>query len=116
MCRLIFVALEILSGNLVAPVVTMRLTSSPRAKKAASVFAMVLLSMTSLPSAAVSQSHPINASIDVSKTDRPISNYIYGQFLEHGGDIVNAGVWAEMLVDRKFSYPIPTPAPSPPPV
>ena len=116
MCRRIFAALEILSGNPVAPVVTMRLTSSSRAKKAAPVFAMVLLSMTSLPSAAFSQSHPINASIDVSETGSPISKYIYGQFLEHGGDIVNAGVWSEMLVDRKFFYPVDTSAPTPPPV
>lgn len=39
-----------------------------------------------------------------------------GQFLEHGGDIVNTGVWAEMLVDRKFFYPVKSSAPAPPPV
>ena len=77
---------------------------------------MVLLSMTLLHSAVFSQSHPINASIDVSKTGTPISKYIYGQFLEHGGDIVNTGVWSEMLVDRKFFYPVDTSAPTPPPV
>ena len=40
-----------------------------------------------------------------SKRGSPISKNIYGQFLEHGGDIVNSGVWAEMLVDRKFFLP-----------
>lgn len=43
------------------------------------------------------QTQPVNATIDVSKTGAPISKYIYGQFLEHGGSIVNEGVWAEML-------------------
>ncbi len=105
-----------LGSDLVALEIAMRLTSCPRAKKAERVFAMVLLSMTLLHSAAFSQSHPINASIDVSKTGTPISRYIYGQFLEHGGDIVNTGVWSEMLVDRKFFYPVDTAAPTPPPV
>jgi alpha-L-arabinofuranosidase len=54
--------------------------------------------------------------IDATKTGAPISKYIYGQFLEHGGDIVNTGVWAEMLVDRKFYYPVTSAAPTPPPV
>jgi hypothetical protein len=116
MCRRIFAALETLSGNLVAPVIAMRFTSGPRAKKAAPVFAMVFLLITLLHSAAFSQSHPINASIDVSKTGSPISKYIYGQFLEHSGDIVNTGVWSEMIVDRKFFYPVDTAAPTPPSV
>jgi alpha-N-arabinofuranosidase len=48
----------------------------------------------------------VNATIDTSNTVAPISKNIYGQFLEHGGDIVNNGVWSEMLVDRKFFYPV----------
>ncbi|KAA6456640.1 alpha-N-arabinofuranosidase [Acidobacteria bacterium AB60] len=52
----------------------------------------------------------------MTKTGAPISKYIYGQFLEHGGDIVNNGIWSEMLVDRKFFYPVSTSAPTPPPV
>src|ERR1700733_1411068 len=115
MPRRIFAVLGMLDGDPVALGIAMRLTSCPRAKKAAPVFAMVLLSMTLLHSAAFSQSHPINASIDVSKTGTPISRYIYGQFLEHGGDIVNAGIWSEMLVDRRFFYPVATVAPAPPP-
>ena len=62
------------------------------------------------------ETHAINATIDVSKTGAPISKNIYGQFLEHGGDIVNTGVWSEMLVDRKFFYPVAASAPTPPPV
>jgi alpha-L-arabinofuranosidase len=44
----------------------------------------------------------ISVSIDASKTTAPISPYIYGQFIEHIGDLINRSVWAEMLDDRKF--------------
>jgi alpha-N-arabinofuranosidase len=68
------------------------------------------------PALAWSQSKAVQVSIDASKTGAPISKYIYGQFLEHGGDIVNTGVWAEMLVDRKFYYPVSSSEPVPPPL
>ncbi len=60
------------------------------------------------------QTDPVNVTIDASKTGAPISKNIYGQFLEHGGDIVNTGVWAELLADRKFYYPASATAPQPP--
>jgi len=61
------------------------------------------------------QARTVNVAIDASKTGAPISKNIYGQFLEHGGNIVNEGVWAEMLEDRKFYYPVSsTPQPEPP--
>ena len=40
--------------------------------------------------------------IDAGKTGVPISPYIYGQFIEHIGDLINRSLWAEMLDDRKF--------------
>jgi alpha-L-arabinofuranosidase len=52
------------------------------------------------------QTQPVHATIDASKTSVPISKYIYGQFLEHISGIVNNNIWAEMLDDRKFYYPI----------
>ena len=51
------------------------------------------------------QTKPIQATIDASRTSAPISKYIYGQFLEHIGGIVNNNIWAEMLEDRKFLFP-----------
>jgi alpha-N-arabinofuranosidase len=57
-----------------------------------------------------------NVTIDASRTGTPISKYIYGQFLEHGGNIVNEGVWAEMIEDRKFFNPITSKPPAEPPV
>ena len=64
----------------------------------------------------LAQTKEVNVTIDASKTGAPISKNIYGQFLEHGGDIVNTGVWAELLADRKFFYPVSSKAPQPPPV
>jgi len=45
--------------------------------------------------------------IDVTQTAEPISPYIYGQFIEHLGRCIYGGIWAEMLEDRKFYYPVP---------
>jgi len=73
-----------------------------------SVLKMSAAVLTALSFAAVSaaQTHTVNVTIDASKTGAPISKYLYGQFLEHGGNIVNEGVWAEMLEDRKFFNPV----------
>lgn len=76
----------------------------------------VLLSAIILSTFSFAQTRPVNAVIDASKTSAPISKYIYGQFLEHGGNIVNEGVWAEMLEDRKFFHPITSKPPEEPPV
>ncbi len=46
-------------------------------------------------------------SIDASKIREPISPYIYGQFIEHLGRCIYGGIWAEMLEDRKFYFPVP---------
>jgi len=61
------------------------------------------------------QDKPIAAAIDASKTGHPISKYIYGQFLEHIGGIVNNNIWSEMLDDRKFYYPVNSHPPAEPP-
>ena len=67
------------------------------------ILMLLALLFTTLSSA---QIQPIQATIDASKTGAPISKYIYGQFLEHIGGIVNNNIWAEMLDDRKFYFPI----------
>jgi alpha-N-arabinofuranosidase len=45
--------------------------------------------------------------IDASQKAEPISELIYGQFIEHMGRCIYGGIWAEMLEDRKFHYPVP---------
>lgn len=47
-----------------------------------------------------------NITIHAYKTGEPISKYIYGQFIEHLGKCIYGGIWAEMLEDRKFYYPV----------
>ncbi len=44
--------------------------------------------------------------IDAAHKGVPISPYIYGQFIEHLGRCIYGGIWAEMLEDRKFFYPV----------
>jgi alpha-N-arabinofuranosidase len=75
----------------------------------------VLLAALLLPVVSATQTHTVNVAIDASRTGAPISKYIYGQFLEHGGNIVNEGVWAEMLEDRKFYNPVNSKPPEQPP-
>jgi alpha-N-arabinofuranosidase len=49
---------------------------------------------------------PMELRLDTAKTGAPISPYIYGQFVEHLGRCIYGGIWAEMLEDRKFYFPI----------
>lgn len=64
------------------------------------------------PTAAPSQS--VTASIDASKVGPPISPYLYGQFIEHAGNIIYSGLWSEMIEDRKFYFAVqPKPAEDP---
>src|SRR3989339_472401 len=44
--------------------------------------------------------------IKMSQIREPVSPYIYGQFIEHLGRCIYGGIWAEMLEDRKFYYPV----------
>jgi alpha-N-arabinofuranosidase len=55
---------------------------------------------------------PPAVTVDAAKTSSVISPYVYGMFLEHIGGLITSNLWAEMLDDRKFYNPIPTPAPS----
>jgi alpha-N-arabinofuranosidase len=51
------------------------------------------------------QIHP-SVTIHTDRQRAPISKYIYGQFIEHLGRCIYGGLWAEMLEDRKFYYPV----------
>ena len=75
---------------------------------------LLLVLLAALAIAAASAQTPaqrIAVTIDASKTAAPISPYIYGQFIEHIGDLVNRSMWAEMIDDRKFYYPVTSAAP-----
>lgn len=55
---------------------------------------------------AVPSPQPVVATLDASKVSEPISKYDYGMFIEHLGNIINHGLWSEMLDDRKFYDPV----------
>jgi len=46
------------------------------------------------------------AAIDTARRRAPVSEYVYGQFIEHLGRCIYGGIWAEMLEDRKFFFPV----------
>ncbi|HYC70245.1 MAG TPA: hypothetical protein VEB66_03500, partial [Opitutaceae bacterium] len=56
--------------------------------------------------ATLASAAPVEVKLDAAKTGAPISPYIYGQFIEHLGRCIYGGIWAEMLEDRKFYFPI----------
>ncbi len=66
----------------------------------------VLLATILAMAAAAHGADATAVTIDVSKTSPPINKYIYGQFIEHLGRCIYGGIWAEMLEDRKFYFPI----------
>lgn len=69
-----------------------------------------LLSLLALaPAAASAADAPamtVEASVDLSQCAAPVSKYEYGMFIEHLGPLVYRTLWAEMLDDRKFFFPI----------
>jgi alpha-L-arabinofuranosidase len=57
-------------------------------------------------SKAEAQQTAVIANIDITRTGAPISKYLYGGFIEHGGALMYRSLWAEMIDDRKFYFPI----------
>jgi alpha-N-arabinofuranosidase len=76
--------------------------------------AALVLSTALASSALAAPSDPPEArvAIDAAAVGAPISPYIYGQFIEHLGRCIYGGLWAEMLEDRKFFYPVTGEAPA----
>jgi alpha-N-arabinofuranosidase len=64
--------------------------------------------------AAFGQGNPIAVNVDLSRTSPPVSKYEFGMFIEHLGPLVYRSLWAEMLDDRKFYFPITSEAPKTP--
>ena len=57
----------------------------------------------------------ITSNIDAGQIGAPISKYLYGGFIEHGGLLMYRSLWAEMIDDRKFYFPITSKVPEAPP-
>jgi alpha-L-arabinofuranosidase len=58
---------------------------------------------------------PVSVTIDARQTSDPVSKYEYGMFIEPIGGLIARSLWAEMLDDRKFYYPIVPEGKDPPP-
>jgi alpha-N-arabinofuranosidase len=61
--------------------------------------------LTLLPCLAFGATH-VALKLDPAKAGAPINPFIYGQFIEHLGRCIYGGIWAEMLEDRKFYFPV----------
>ncbi|MBZ5514716.1 MAG: alpha-N-arabinofuranosidase [Acidobacteriia bacterium] len=48
----------------------------------------------------------LTMTVEAAKTGAPIDRYVYGQFTELLFNLFEKGLWAEMLSDRKFFYPV----------
>jgi alpha-N-arabinofuranosidase len=72
------------------------------------IVGLTVLLAACLPSAPAQENpaSPLTATIDASQVSEPISKYDYGMFIEHIGNLINHGLWSEMLDDRKFYFPI----------
>ena len=70
---------------------------------------------TMAASTAVTAATPVKAAIDGANRAAPVTKYEYGMFIEPIGGLVARTLWAEMLDDRKFYYPVVAPAFDKPP-
>jgi alpha-L-arabinofuranosidase len=61
---------------------------------------------SALPLRAAAAAAAISAAVDASKTGHPLSDYMYGGFIEHIGNLISYSYWSEVLDDRKFFYPV----------
>jgi hypothetical protein len=77
-------------------------TAQANTRRLTATLQAVLLPALLFSTLSFAQTHTVSVTNGASKAGAPVSKYIYGQFLEHIGSIVNSGIWAEMLDDRKF--------------
>src|SRR5579872_4564929 len=57
----------------------------------------------------------VSVTIDSQQTMAPISKYLYGGFIEHGGTLIYRSLWSELIDDRKFYNAISSRDTEPPP-
>jgi len=49
---------------------------------------------------------PLRVTVDTQQSFDPVSKNVFGSFIEHIGTLIYRSVWAELLDDRKFYFPI----------
>ena len=65
-----------------------------------------ILATTAAQQNAATPPQELKVSIDTQRTAQPVSQYEYGMFIEHIGQLIYRSLWSEMLDDRKFYFPI----------
>lgn len=50
--------------------------------------------------------NPLTVTINIQQTADPVSKYVFGSFIEHIGTLIYRSMWAELVDDRKFYFPI----------
>src|SRR5579875_3880061 len=80
----------------------------PLISRRAALEGSVALALTSaLPAAASTErSAAVSAVVDARRPGHPISEYLYGGFIEHIANLINYAFWSEVLDDRKFFHPV----------
>ncbi|MCF8381363.1 MAG: hypothetical protein K9H49_17450 [Bacteroidales bacterium] len=69
-------------------------------------FLILSMSVLLISNSCVQQETDHNLKVELTNTGEPISEFVYGQFIEHLGNCIYNGIWAELIEDRKFYYPI----------
>jgi alpha-L-arabinofuranosidase len=80
-------------------------------KARVALLAVATLCLECTASGAAPQDDPsahsrVIATIDARQTAEPVSKYEFGMFIEHLRTLIYRSLWAEMLDDRKFYFPI----------
>jgi alpha-N-arabinofuranosidase len=83
------------------------------------LFAAAAFCLGSAINAAAQEAAPsvpdqLNVTINTQQTADPVSKYVFGSFIEHIGGTIYRSVWAELLDDRKFWFPISSKDEAPP--
>jgi alpha-L-arabinofuranosidase len=84
-----------------------------RSRTGSLVLRALLIGLAFAPASTATAGSPATkVTIDATAVGEPISSHLYGQFIEHLGRCIYGGLWAEMLEDRKFYYPVTGKAPA----
>lgn len=67
------------------------------------LFLSLIISLSAIP---LSAAESIVVRVDTKDEAHAIHPFVYGQFIEHLGRCIYGGIWAEMLEDRKFYFPV----------
>lgn len=80
-------------------------------KMPVAILATVVMPFGFLLTAAPQQQQPavpdqLKVTVDAQQTADPVSKYVFGSFIEHIGPLIYRSMWAELIDDRKFYFPI----------